>query len=194
MLAGPGCENAAEATEMLIAGHRPKHVVSAGFAGALSPDLKRNDLLLADRILAEGREEAVDLPPQFRAMLLRPGVHCGALLTRDRVVRLASEKRSLFQQHQALAVDMETFAVAEVCRRRAMSFSSIRVINDTADETLPPDMDYLLSQKPGAAQWGAALGAVLHRPGSAKDMYRLRENALVASLRLAKFLSECDFG
>jgi hypothetical protein len=67
------------------------------------------------------------------------------------------------------------------------------VINDTSDEVLPTDVEYLLGQKPGAAQWGAALGAVLRRPASAKDMYQLRENALVASLRLAKFMAETGF-
>ena len=88
---------------------------------------------------------------------------------------------------------METFAVAEVCRHRGVPFSAIRVINDTADEVLPPDVEHLLSQKPGAAQWGAALGSVWRRPASAKDMYQLRENALIASGRLAKFLAETDF-
>ena len=94
----------------------------------------------------------------------------------------------LFQRYGALAADMETFAVAEVCRQRGVPFASIRVVNDTSDETLPRDVEHLLAQKTGAAQLGAALGAIWRRPASAKDMYQLRENALVASGRLAKFL------
>ena len=78
--------------------------------------------------------------------------------------------------------------MAEVCRRRAVAFSSIRVINDTADEALPRDVEHLLAQRTGAARLGAALGAVWRRPASAKDMYQLRERALIASQRLAKFL------
>ena len=66
--------------------------------------------------------------------------------------------------YAAMAVDMETFAVAEVCRRRDVPFSSVRVINDTADEALPPDVEHLLVQKSGAAQWGAAVGAIWRRP------------------------------
>ena len=88
---------------------------------------------------------------------------------------------------------METFAVAEVCAARQVAFSSIRVINDTADEALPRDVEHLLAQKTAAARLGAALGAVWRRPASAKDMYQLRENALVASGRLAKFLAETLF-
>ena len=44
-------------------------------------------------------------------------------------------------------------------------------------------------QKSAAGQWGAALASVLNRPGSLKDMYRLKENALISSDRLARFLA-----
>jgi adenosylhomocysteine nucleosidase len=212
ILSGPGRKNAARATEVLIDGHRPSQVVSAGFAGGLSPQLKRNDILIADRLVdvsggadipvchtdrdEQCRQECLPLDRQECLSLDRqeclssPGVHRGALLTADRVVRLPSERQSLFQRYGALAVDMETFAVAEVCRRRQVAFSSVRVVNDTADERLPRDVEYLLSQKTGAARLGAALGAVCQRPASLKDMYQLRENALVASGRLAQFLAD----
>jgi adenosylhomocysteine nucleosidase len=191
ILAGAGEDNAREATEVLIAGHRPAHVVSAGFGGGLSPMLRRNDILVADRLLhVGGAELPVELPPGLSAAIAQRSAHCGTLLTIDRVVRTPSERKALLARTGALAVDMETFAVAEVCAARQVPFSSVRVINDTADETLPRDVEYLLTQKTTAARLGAALGAVCRRPASAKDMYQLRENALVASGRLAGFLAE----
>jgi adenosylhomocysteine nucleosidase len=90
-----------------------------------------------------------------------------------------------------LAVDMETYGVAEVCRRRQVAFSAIRAIGDVADERLPDDVERLLMQKTAAARLGAALGVLWRRPGSLKDLYRLRENALVASVRLAEVLADC---
>lgn len=194
ILSGPGRKNAARATEILIDGHQPQRVVSAGFAGGLCPQLKRNDILIADRLVnAEGGEISVDIPPGLSKMLQGSNIQQGSLLTTDRVVRLPREKRLLHQHHGSMAVDMETFAVAEVCQRRQAPFSAIRVINDTVDEVLPSDVEHLLSQKTGAAQLGAALGAICRRPASAKEMYQLRENALVASGRLANFLAETDF-
>ena len=192
---GPGRPNAARATEVLIDGHKPDIVISAGFAGALCPELKRNDILIADQLVdCNDSEMPVELPAGLLAATSQPGMHRGSLLTNDGVVRLPSDRQRLFQRWGAMAVEMETFAVAQVCRQRQTPFASIRVINDTSDEILPNDVEHLLSQKSGAAQLGAALGSIWRRPASAKDMYQLRENALVASLRLAKFLTALDVG
>ena len=53
--------------------------------------------------------------------------------------------------------------------------------------SLPPEVAGMARQKSAAGQWGAALASVLNRPGSLKDMYRLKENALISSDRLARF-------
>ena len=155
LLSGPGRQNAARATEALIDGHRPRRVVSAGFAGGLCPELKFNDILVADQLVStEGGQIDIELPAGLAAAFAQPGVHRGRLLTTDHVVRLPADRQALFQRYGAMAVDMETIAVAEVCRRRQVPFSSIRVVNDTADQALPRDVEYLLRQKTPAAQIG----------------------------------------
>jgi len=189
VLSGAGRDNAAAATEALLEGHRPAWVLSAGFAGGLTADMKRNDVLMADHVAdAAGGRLAIDLRVDPDSLAKTPHVHVGRLLTVDRVVRLGEEKRSLGQEHGALAVDMETFAVAEVCRRRGARFLAVRVIVDTVDDDLPPDVRHLLAQKTIASKLGAAVGAVWRRPGSFRLMYQLRENALIASERLADFV------
>jgi len=186
---GPGREKAARVTEALIDGHGPKWVLSAGFAGGLSPELARHDLVLADRLVdTEGNRLDLELPVDREWLARTPGVHVGRLLTADRVVRSPDEKRSLGQEHDAVAVDMETFAAAEVCRRRKVRFLAIRVMSDAVDDELPEDIEKLLRQKTTAGRLGAAVGSIWRRPSSVKDMYKLKENALVASDKLAKFL------
>ncbi len=158
------------------------------------PKLHRNDIVIANRLLMAQRDDLhVEVSDGLSAVLSQQGVYCGTMLTVDRVVRLPSEKNALFDRSGALGVDMENFAVAEVCRRRNVPFSSVRVIGDPANETLPPDVEHLLAQTSAAARAGAALGAIWHRPASAVDLYQLRENALVASGRLANFLADCNF-
>ncbi len=84
----------------------------------LDETLKKQDVLMVDRVVyQDGQSLSLDLKVDPSALAATPGVHAGSLLTTDRIIRLASERRELGKQHGALAVDMETFAVAEVCRR-----------------------------------------------------------------------------
>jgi adenosylhomocysteine nucleosidase len=118
-----------------------------------------------------------------------PGVHVGRLLSVDEVVRLPSEKQALGHRHGALAVDLESLAAAEVCRRHGTPFLAIRIVTDTMDEQLPTDIQRLSDQPTTAARLGAAAGAIWRRPSSFKDMMTLKETALIGSDRLAKFLA-----
>jgi adenosylhomocysteine nucleosidase len=187
--AGVGQQQAAAATEVLIAGHRPAWVISAGFAGGLQPQLKQNDFLLASEIAdASGRCLAIDLFVSPDALARTPGVHVGKLLTVDKIVHRAADKQTLGEQHQALAVDMESLAVAEVCRQQKTRFLSVRIVSDPMDHELPPDIDRLVRQNSKAGRLGAAVGAVVGRPSSVKEMLKLKEDALIATDRLAKFL------
>ena len=84
---------------------------------------------------------------------------------------------------------METLAVADVCRREKVRFLSVRVISDALDDELPQEIERLLDQKSLASKLGAAAGAVFNRPSSVKDMWNLKEQAIQASDRLARFLA-----
>lgn len=184
---GPGASRAARATETLIDAHRPSWVISAGFAGGLQPELKRHDIVMADGVSStDGRRLAIDL--RVDPTELSQGVHVGRLLSVDEVVRLPDEKQALGKQHDAIAVDLETFATAEVCQQRQTRLLAVRILTDGMDEQLPADIQQLTDQPSTLARLGAAVGAIWHRPSSVKDMMALKENALVGSDRLAKFL------
>jgi adenosylhomocysteine nucleosidase len=186
---GAGRPNAAHAAELLITAHKPTWVISAGFAGALSADLKQNDLLLVNQVgSVDGETLSIDLRMSPEELARNPTWHLGKLVTVDQVVRTPQEKRALGESQAALAVDMETYAVAEVCRRYKTRFLAVRVISDTVDDTLPDDIERLTRQRSLAGQLGAAAAAIWNRPGSVKQMWQLKETALVASDRLAKFL------
>ncbi len=184
LLAGAGREAAARGTQALIRGHRPHWIVSAGFAGGLQPQLRRGDIVMANEILdISGRRLSIDLQTEpGRAM------HVGRLLTVDQIIAKPAEKAALGATHDALAVDMESWAVGEVCRQDKVRFLSVRVISDAVDDELPEDLNSLVMQKTTAGRLGAAAGTLFRRPGSVKDMLRLKEDALAASDRLAKFL------
>ena len=190
-VSGAGRVRAARAAEALIAGHRPPWLISAGFCGGLSPDLPRHAIVLADALLdGKGNRLEVALGKLDPALVSRRGAHVGPILQVEHVIRRPADKRAAGEAHRAVAADLESLAVAEVCRGRNVPFLAIRVVSDAVDDKLPREVEKLLDQKTHTAQFGAALGAVLNRPGSFKDMYQLHANALAASDRLARYLAE----
>ncbi len=186
VLAGAGRARAQRGAEVLLDGHRPRWLVSAGFAGGLDPRLKRNDLVLPSEVVNfEGRRYAIDLtvPSSSEAQ----GLHSGRLLTVDEIVRSAREKGELRRKYAADLVDMETSSVAALCAERGVRFLSVRVISDEAGTDLPPEVLAILGRS-GGLRLGAALGAIWKRPGSVKDLLALRNHATEAAEKLSRFL------
>jgi adenosylhomocysteine nucleosidase len=112
----------------------------------------------------------------------RPG---GRLLTVDRVIVRAADKAELRREHGADLLDMETLAVAQAARERAIRFLGVRVISDDASEELPPEVARLLSHS-GSYRVGAAMRAIWDRPSALKDFWALHARALEAADRLAR--------
>lgn len=183
---GTGAERARRATQALMDAHTPVWVISAGFSGALHPDLQLGDIVVANSIVdTAGQELRVDVkmsPDPER------GWHVGRIVMAGDIVRSVSEKRQLAEKHDALAVDMESLAVAQVCQQTGTRFMAVRVISDDLSHDLPPEVMSVFGGT-GSLRAGAIAGALFKRPSSMKDMWRLRENAQHASERLARFLN-----
>ncbi len=187
---GVGARRAALGTEELLARGPVGWIVSAGFAGALAPNLRRGDILMADTIVhPDGEQLGVGFRIDPKVVRATPHLHVGRLLTVDRVISTPEQRRQLAERYAADACDMESFAVARVCQQHRIRFLSVRVITDAADDRLPPELQQLVDQPSLAGKLGAAAGAIWQRPGSVKDMWNLREQAQRASARLADFLS-----
>ena len=182
---GLGRDRGRRAAEIVLAGHRPSWLISAGFAGALDLSLQRNDLILADEVVdLEGRRFAIDVKLDAASGRVR----AGRVLTVDAIARTAEEKAELARRSSAQAVDMETIALAELCAERAQRFVSVRVISDDAAADLPPEIASLTTRS-GSYQIGAALRALWNRPAAIKDFWRLHAQSQAAAETLAGFLA-----
>ena len=184
VLTGMGRARAQRGAELLLDGHRPRWIVSAGFGGALDPSLRRNDLVLPDEVVnLEGRRFGIDLavPPGTQ------GLRSGRLLTVDDFVRKAAEKADLRARTGADVVDMETSAIAALCGDRGVRFLAVRVISDESGVDLPPEILAIVGPT-GGLRLGATMGALWKRPSSVKDLLTLRRHAIEAADRLAAFL------
>lgn len=182
---GIGFARAREATRALIEAHSPPWILSSGFCGGLRPDVHVGDIVLANSIVDQhGQELRVDMKlpgdPQ-------DGLHLGRIVTTDAMIRTIAEKERLAGEHKAIACDMESLAVAQVCRDQHVRFLAIRSVSDDLSADLPPEV-FAVVGSTGSMRFGAALGAAWKRPESVKVMWKLREQAQLASERLATFL------
>jgi adenosylhomocysteine nucleosidase len=139
-------------------------IVSAGFCGALAPDLTVADLIAADHVVdaASGAEFAVDADLLDRA----PGRH-GTLVSVARLVRTPADRARL----TGLACDMESAALAAVAAAAGVPFIALRAVTDETRHTLP-DFDRL-TDRAGQLTPGFGLLHFLTRPADIPRLLRL---------------------
>lgn len=105
-------------------------------------------------VMQQAAEDAVAwLPARLDAAtrtafgLQAPRVHSGKIVTGDRFVATAAESRALRAElREALAVDMESGAVAQVCHDFGLPFCAVRTISDRADDAAHVDFPAFLQQ------------------------------------------------
>ena len=178
LLTGIGRRNAGKAMHAALAAHKPDLVISSGFAGGLRPDLKLGDIVFS----ADGESS---LGPALLAGGAKPvKFHCV-----EKIVTSAAEKRGLWRQTGADAVEMESETICAVCREQSIPVAIVRVILDTADEDLPLDFNQLLDadqrMDAGKLAWTLA-----RSPAKISALLRLQKKSAAAAEKLARVLSD----
>lgn len=187
---GVGRDAARRATQAALKLHQPAWVISTGFAGALSSELRRGHIVMADRVVDTHQNQfELGMRMDQDSIAASASLHVGTVVTVDQLIRSREEKERLGKDHQAIACDMETVAVVQACQEAKTRLMSVRIITDALDDELPKEIERLLDQKTMASMLGAAAGAIVKRPSSLKDMWKLQEEALKATDRLARFLA-----
>ena len=138
-----GAGSAADASiAEILAAHKPSLVVLAGFAGALDPSLSPGTTILGRESTTPGGEPLA--PDATASKLIETALHKyhrpfvrSRLLTVAGPVMRASEKRDLWNAHGAGGVDMETHAVAQACTAAGIPWVALRVVLDTAGQSMP---------------------------------------------------------
>ena len=176
-MCGVGPAAARQAAEAVTRRDPPTGLVFAGFCGALRPGLAVGDVVVA--------AEVVDEAGGFFACT-DVGQGRTRLLTADRLIGDPAEKQALGWRHVADAVDMESAAVAAVCRARGVPFLAVRAVSDALDTPLSPRLVKLLSGgrvSPLRAAW-----AVARQPAIVREFRRLARDTRFAAKALAEAL------
>jgi adenosylhomocysteine nucleosidase len=165
-------------------------LVSFGFAGGLAPGLRAGDLLLPEIVRGAGLL-SWPVDPVWRervhARLAAGGIEpaAGAVAGSDRILATAADKRTLFEAVGALAVDMESHAVAAVASEAKIPFLVLRAIADPADQVVPQVAREAL-RPDGGIRIRATFGGLLRQPGDLMALIRLARQSTLALAALRR--------
>lgn len=170
---GPGYKNAISATRQTIEMFSPETVISTGFVGALSPELKIGDIFVPRHVISERTGSA------FTAARGK-----GTLITAETVVG-EQRKHFLYKRFKAQAVDMETAAVAAVAADRDCEFLALKVISDELNSRVDFVEPFV---KPEGLRIGAFLAHVSLRPWLWPAVFCLQRDSSRAAQNLCRAL------
>ena len=149
-----------------------------GAAGALA-DLAPGTLLLPNAVRDQAGDE-LPLDEATCACLARhfePTARARkeTLVSAARPVSTAGEKRALREASDAVAVDMETWAIASAAASAGAAVAAVRVIVDAADADVPPAAVAALDGP--TPRIGRLLANLLRQPGQTGSLIRLARAA-----------------
>lgn len=177
LITGIGRQNAEKSVHRFLALRKPSRVLTCGFAGALTADLPVGSVIFeTDDSGLEGRLTAAGAR---RAMF-----HCT-----DRIATTAQEKQALRKSTNADAVEMESGAIAAICRQRHLPCATVRAISDAVDDDLPLDFNEL-SKPDHSLDYGKLAWAVARSPGKIGALIRLQKQTQLAAQKLAVVLAQ----
>jgi adenosylhomocysteine nucleosidase len=139
-VSGIGAKRARLAAESLLA-EGATALLSWGSAGGLAEDLLPGNLILPKNIISSDQSVfPVDAGWHERLCHLLWGqieLHPDPLAESTAILNTPAEKRKLFKQSGAAAVDMESAAVAEVASTTNLPLIAVRAIVDPFDMKMP---------------------------------------------------------
>lgn len=181
VITGGGSRAGARAAVHQAIANGAQALVSFGLAGGLDPTLKPGAMVAPARVLSGTRRYTVD--PALAARLgLQP---TGTLLDWPHIVASVTAKQRLWQDTGALAVDLESGAVAEAAAEAGLPFAVLRAVCDPAGRDLPPAALAALDSK-GAIGPLRIAGSLLRHPGQVPALIALARDATAARQALLR--------
>jgi adenosylhomocysteine nucleosidase len=172
---GGGLPAGAEAAAERLVARGAEALISFGLAGGLKPGLRAGEIVVPAAVLEAGTRHLTD--PAISRRL--GGLTAELMVAGHLVVADAAIKRRLFESTGAVAVDLESGAVARVAARHRLPFAVLRAICDPADRTLPPAALVALSGD-GAIRGLRVLTSLLLHPWQMRSLILLGRDAAIA--------------
>lgn len=176
---GIGRKNAEKAVRKFLKGTSPEMVLICGFAGGLNPKFKLGDVVF----------EIGNLKPDMGNRLVIAGAKRAIFHCSDSIATTAAEKKNLFAETGADAVEMESAGIRAVCAERGILCGIVRVISDTVNEDLPLDFN-ALAKPDKSLDFSKLALAMVKAPWKIGAIMALQKNTNFAAKQLAAVLDK----
>jgi len=170
-----------------------RRVLSIGICGALCPELRVGDAIIASEIvdrsashLTHGRWSR-DLASRLPHAVLAP------LTGTDEIAADREAKAELRARTRASAVDMESHIAARVAEKMGLPFAALRIVSDAAHRTLPEAARVAMLPS-GGIDVAAVIRAVLRAPRQLPALIRTAWEAEIAFAALFRCCRALDGG
>jgi adenosylhomocysteine nucleosidase len=206
-ISGVGRNNSHIMTKILVKNFPLSLIISTGTAGALQAHLQPGDIVVADQLFISKSDDkknckAHDIVKkavsvcQVEKALIQMSLKAleatqlryiiGSFITVDMAITHISEKCTLGNNLNCLAVEMESSAIAKIAEDEGLAFLAIRSISDSMQDNIDKAIQLYehLKDKRSIAK---RLFYMLKSPQGSLQLLKLRNNSLKAAASLEKF-------
>jgi nucleoside phosphorylase len=177
---GVGSQKCEERLAEFLGGNKPSVIVSSGFCGGTSDELKPCDLVIAenfsDRKLTKRAREILD------------EVMIGKIFSADRVIDPAADRYAIGREHGAIAIDMETATIARLCADFAIPMLALRVISDSPAAPFPAPPEVLFDVETQRTKLTSLFGHLARNPKAIAQLADFSKRITLAKGKLADAL------
>jgi hopanoid-associated phosphorylase len=192
-VAGGGDANALELRLAKELTRGVQRVISIGICGALAPELRVGDAVIASKIIGPDNSYSTDEHWSQTFASLLPIAVVAPIAGTNEIAADREMKALLRARTGASAIDMESHIAARLAQRAGIPFAALRVVSDTADRTLPAAVRVAMLPS-GNIDITAVLRSLIRSPGQIPSLIRTAWESEIAFAALLRCRRAIDFG
>ncbi len=190
--AGMGFKNATAAVEKLVQEAHLDLLVSAGFCGGISAELRVGDVVVATALTIVSATELEDVPVEMAEAcrkLVGERLFGGLFVSTSAIMQKAQLAALLPSGSPCPVVEMESAAIARVAKANGIPFAGIRSVSDPFDEELSFSLDEFCDDRM-RIRIPKVLLTIVRKPRIIPQLLRLARNSRLAADSLSRAMKE----
>ena len=177
---GVGALKCEEHVGSFLRDEKPQLLIASGFCGGTSDELRPGDLVIADN--------ASEPTLLAKARMTLPNARIGKIHSADRIIDPAADRYAIGREHDAVAVDMETETIAQLCAAESISMLALRVVSDSPAAPFPAPPNVLFDLEKQRTAFSLLLSYIARNPASALRLAQFSKQIAWAKAKLADAL------